>query len=788
MDINAYLRGVISYFIIFNHSMTIKHRIMMLAMSVMAAAPAVIADDAMDAEGYPVMYVRGNDTGWGVQDDHKFTRTGDEYTITLSSLNGEFKISGSEWQYNLGAAATITKPVNLTCKNDGANLVASNLSNVTIKFTIASKDKPMADTKVKFGINGEFAPENDPDPVVDPTAQYDSEGYPIVYVRGTATGWDCQAAYRFTRSGNTYSLTLPSLDGQFKVGDNKWGADLGASAEGTTVSGSVYLATTPGGSDFTASGLTNVTLSFTVPSKEIPWNNVQIKVANNGIDPGDEPVNGLSGTLPVIYINAYKVDANGDFILDNNGNKILENEVIDINLGHKNYFQAEYWLDVNGCQWLIDLGAKSVGSKEEPLPTEIKARGNYTRTAFAKKPFKLKLGKKQNLLGLTPDKSKHYALLAHADDTYGYLRNFTGFNLGERIGLPFTCGMQPIEVVINGDYRGLYFLTESIRVGDGRINITELDDNVSEQRLISGGYLVELDNYDEDNQTRMEEKSCTPWHNLDVLRVTWDTPEEYSALQQRFINDQFSAMNNYIGANNDATWSYIDLDDAVRYYIAREIVSDVEAYHGSTYLFRDYGDGQKWHFSPIWDCGNAFNGSTNAFFYDCDPYGNTWIPSMRANAKFNAKLTETWRWFMSNCYSGLTDEMKTFVEHIRAAVQADYKRWKDSPAPNGGQRPADNRDMDSRLNAAINHLNAKTNWLRQQWGDYSTVTPEPARDTTPAAKLPDYATTGVEDVVIDHDADATVTYYDIYGRHVANPAKGQLLIRHQGANSAKIVY
>ncbi len=641
-----------------------KFRLMMLVLGILATAPTMKAlDDAMDSEGYPVLYILGEDTGWGPRDDHKFTRSGDEYSITLSSLNGQFKIGSDLWHYNLGGDATITKPVNLTLVNDGANLRASSLSNVSIRFTLASKEAPMADTRVQFGINGEWADDNGPEPGED-----------------------------------------------------------------------------------------------------------------------------LSGTLPVIYINAYKVDDNGDFLLDDNGNKMLENEVIDINLGHKNYFEAEYWLDVNGCKWLEELGAKSVGSAEEPLPTQIKARGNWTRTGFAKKPFKLKLGKKQNLLGLTPDKSKHYALLAHADDNYGFLRNFTGFNLGERIGLPFVCGMQPVEVVINGNYRGLYFLTESIRVGDGRINITELDDNVSDGQLISGGYLVELDNYDEDNQIRLSEKSCAYGHNLDVLRITWDTPEEYSELQQRFITEQFTAMNDLIGSNSDATWSYIDLDDAVRYYIAREIVSDVEAYHGSTYMYRDFGDGQKWHFSPIWDCGNAFNGDTHSYFYDCDPFGNTWIPSLRENARFNAKLTETWCWFMSNCYDGIVDDMTEFVERIKPAVQADYARWKDSPCPSGGSYPADNRDMDSRLNAAVSHLNDKTNWLRQQWGDYSVMTPEPERDSTPAAALPEYAATGVEDVAVDAAEYVPAVYFDLMGRRVANPTRGQLLIRQQGTTTAKVVF
>ncbi|MDE5956981.1 MAG: CotH kinase family protein, partial [Muribaculaceae bacterium] len=376
------------------------------------------------------------------------------------------------------------------------------------------------------------------------------------------------------------------------------------------------------------------------------------------------PNPGYSNTLPVLYINVY----------DENGK--IDNEVISYSLDHKNYFSGEYWLDVNGCEWMMELGAESIGSADEPLPLEIKARGNWTRKGFSKKPFKLKLGKKQSMLGLS--KSKHFAILAHADDNCGYLRNFTGFNLGNRIGLPWTPSQQPVEVVINGDYRGLYFLTESIRIDSERINITELDDNVTDPTLASGGYLIELDNYDEDpaSQLVMEEKGGYPGFK-DLLRVTFDTPEVYSDLQRMFITDQFTAINDLVGSASDDLWSYVDLDDAARYYLVCEIMSHVEAYHGSTYMFRDRGEDQKWHFSPLWDFGNGFVGPSNGYIYDNAPYGMTWVGSFTLNEKFREKVRDTWKWFMSTGYDGIYDDMQTICSHLEKAAEADYRRWHD---------------------------------------------------------------------------------------------------------------
>lgn len=606
----------------------------------------------------------------------------------------------------------------------------------------------------------------------------DSEGYLEMYLRGEMTGnWSCQDNYRFVRQGNTYTLHLDNLDGKFKISGSEWQCNYGAPVGGQTdVSDAVTFEGEANGANITAVALTDVTIRFELGKDFVAPNYIFIS-ANGHEAPAKPELPSLSGTLPVLYIKVYNADRTA-----------YDNEIIDRNLSHKDYFAGEYWLDLNGCRWLEDLGAASVGSEQSPLPLEIKARGNYTRTAFAKKPFKLKLGAKQALLGLS--KSKHFALLAHADDNCGYLRNFTGFSLGKRIGLPWTPSQQPVEVVINGDYRGLYFLTESIRIESGRVDITELDDNVTDGTLVSGGYLVELDNYDEDNQIRLDEKSCVSGQGLDRLRVTWDTPEEYSDLQRRFVTDQFTAMNDMVGANADGLWSYLDLDDAVRYYLVEEILSHVEAYHGSTYLFRDFGEGQKWHFSPLWDCGNAFNGSTTQFFYDCDPFGNTWIPSIRENAAFNEKLRQTWGWLMNSRYPGLIEEIDEYVAHIAEAAKADRRRWADAPRPDSGvsQEVADNSDMTGRRNKVVQHLADKIQWLKGQFGDYALMSSdEPERDTTPAAELPEYARPELSTVINPAvDADAPAEYYNLQGMRVSHPVRGQIYIVIQGDRACKI--
>lgn len=126
-------------------------------------------------------------------------------------------------------------------------------------------------------------------------------------------------------------------------------------------------------------------------------------------------------------------------------------------------------------------------------------------------------------------KSKHFALLAHADDNLGFLRNTMGFELSRRGGLDFTPEQRPVEVVLNGEYIGLYFLTETIRVDSDRVKITEQADNISDPEEITGGWLVEIDNYWDADQITINEG------NGELIRLTYKSPEVLSDAQSDYL-------------------------------------------------------------------------------------------------------------------------------------------------------------------------------------------------------------------------------------------------------------
>lgn len=283
-----------------------------------------------------------------------------------------------------------------------------------------------------------------------------------------------------------------------------------------------------------------------------------------------------SGTLPVLYINT-------------EGNQEIVSKDI--------YLNAEWWLDSKQ----ID-GVGSIGSELLPKKLQIKGRGNWSWGWFAKKPFRIKLERKEPLCGMKAN--KNFCLLANADDTLAYLRNTVGFEMSKRIGLKWTPQQVPIELMINGDYRGLYFLTEKINVGKNRVAIEEQKDGEKEPESITGGWLLEIDQYKDPHQIEITEG------NGMSLKFTYHSPDSLSEEQEKYLYDIVSKMDAaiYEADKTSTLWEeLIDLETLVKFYIVQEIMDNTESFHGSCYLYKDRGDKEKFYFGPVWDFGICYD-------------------------------------------------------------------------------------------------------------------------------------------------------------------------------------
>ena len=384
-----------------------------------------------------------------------------------------------------------------------------------------------------------------------------------------------------------------------------------------------------------------------------------------------------SGTLPVLYIQT-----------ENNASITSKED----------YINATYYLDALGVS-----GYESIGTKSSPLNMEIRGRGNYSWTGFDKKPYRIKLADKQQLLGM--NKSKHFALLAHADDSQnqkGFLRNAVGFELSKMLGMTYTPDAKPLEVVLNGDYIGLYFLTETIRVDKDRVNIVEQEDEETDSEKITGGWLVEIDNYDSDPHiTIAEGDRYTMW-------ITYKTPEVLSYLQEQYLTQQMKLIDNlvYGDKNSNELWNHLDMDALAKFYIVQELTDNYESFHGSCYLHKDIGANAKWNFGPVWDFGSSFNRDKSQYMYQGDVWHNHWIPEICKFPAFMNRVKEIWNEF----YNGKYNDIYTFIDAheslIKQAVVKDKERW---PQYHGSQT------LSTYIDRTTDVLRKNAKWLNEQW-------------------------------------------------------------------------
>lgn len=388
-----------------------------------------------------------------------------------------------------------------------------------------------------------------------------------------------------------------------------------------------------------------------------------------------------SGTLPVLYIQT-------------------ENKAPITSKDY--YLNATYYLDAIGLE-----GYESIGSASAPLTMEIKGRGNYSWTGFDKKPYRIKLADKQPLLGMK--KSKHFALLAHADDSNdrkGFMRNAVGFELSRMIGLTYTPDARPLEVVLNGDYIGLYFLTEHIRVDKDRVNIVEQEDEETDNEKITGGWLVEIDNYDDDPHITIKEGGKT------TMWITYKTPEVLSPQQEQYLTEQMKLIDNlvYGDKNSEELWNYLDMDALAKFYIVQELTDNYESFHGSCYLHKELGENEKWYFGPVWDFGSSFNRDKSQYMYQGDVWHNHWIPEICKFPAFMNRVKEIWNEFYNGDYNNIYNFIDTHENLIAQAAVKDKERWSQY---HGSQT------IGTYIERTTNVLRKNAEWLNDQWKEGS---------------------------------------------------------------------
>lgn len=240
---------------------------------------------------------------------------------------------------------------------------------------------------------------------------------------------------------------------------------------------------------------------------------------------------------------------------------------------------------------------------------DIRGRGNSTWFA-EKKPYRIKLFKKSNLLGM-PANDKSWAVLANYIDK-SLVRNALGFEVSKLCDVYFTPSYRYIDLVINKEYLGNYLITDQVEVSGDRVHITKQTPSDTTLPAIEGGYLIELDGYADLNTVAEGALFPEGFKSVNGTPVTIKYPkdDEINQQQREYIITSFNKFETLIlnfkqSDPIDTLEKYLDIDAMVNWYIASELSSNPD-FLWSTYLMKERGT-KRFTFGPLWDYDQAFN-------------------------------------------------------------------------------------------------------------------------------------------------------------------------------------
>lgn len=334
----------------------------------------------------------------------------------------------------------------------------------------------------------------------------------------------------------------------------------------------------------------------------------------------------------------------------------------------EDYLNCEIFVNGKGCY------------ANKTLSGRIRGRGNSTWEWYNKKPYRIKLDSKSKILGV--DKGKDWVLLANYRDMTDMMNTFV-FSAAHRMGMPHTNHTRYVELFVNGEYKGVYVLTEQIKVADGRVDI-DRDEGVLLSFDMDDG--PELSPYSGDNF----------YSSVYKLPVCVKYPEDLTDEQLSSIRDDFAILENAIKAR-DYTMvdSLMDIQSFITMLQLQEYVYNVElAAPRSMYMYRDK-DG-KYTWGPVWDfdAGYDFDWSTmmtgHNFFtsyketlFGSDPYHqngdydlNKFFTDMFGSPEFVKQYKSAWNVAAFSIYRDNWDEcMKYYASLSDGPMKRDAKRW-----------------------------------------------------------------------------------------------------------------
>ena len=361
------------------------------------------------------------------------------------------------------------------------------------------------------------------------------------------------------------------------------------------------------------------------------------------------------------------------------------------------------------------------------------------------------------------------------------LRNVLAYHMGESTNR-YTPRTQLCELLINGDYRGVYMFTEKLKRDKNRVDIAKLNSNDITGEELTGGYLFQIDRDDESTEldgwwTNSSPRKFVAYHDPSY--------EELADVQRQYLEDYFTSFENAMDGSQYMTdyTNFIDESSWVDYFLVTEVAKHIDAYKLSFYMHKKKSsNGGKIHFGPLWDFNLGFGnfdfvcspnpqGWSFEFQGTCDYYHPFWVKKLTNIPDVSNRINCRWNQLRNGPLH--TDSLMQIIDDrlldMGDAPSRNFDRWNTL-----GNYVWPNYYVGETYEDEIRYLKL---WLqvRLDWMDENMIgecivsnVDEPLKIFSPIGLFPNPA---IEYVYVEID------YSDIYNMHMAikNPL-GELVL------------
>lgn len=349
--------------------------------------------------------------------------------------------------------------------------------------------------------------------------------------------------------------------------------------------------------------------------------------------------------LPIVNINT-----NGQSII-NNPKIIVEMRIINNGPGLRNHINDtpnEY----NG-----NIGIEFRGSHSQTYPKKSYSFETMDNSGTVKTDV--------SIFGMPLE---HDWILTASYVDKSLCRDVLTYQLSREMG-HYAVRTNYVEVVINGQYQGIYILSESIKRDIGRVDIANLHPNEVTPPDITGGYIFKLDKITGSGGSGWT-SSYPPMENSNGQTVyfMYDYPTSDSIVpaQEAYLQAYVDSFEDALAGPNfrdtiNGYSHFIGKGSWIDYFFISELSKNIDAYRISAFLYKDKNKtikaGPVWDYDIAWGNANICDANdTTGWAYQFPCFGDGfqvpfWWQRLLQDTNYTNELKCRWTNYRQNVLS-----------------------------------------------------------------------------------------------------------------------------------------